>query len=163
MNLVAQKIQFDENLSEDFLSEQVSSCKIRTSEKILSNMSWKSLSQKKNLNRLDFNLWEVQGKLTTAEAQSEASPWKRLIEIKESTKNNRKMSSFSKACESPYKSDKSGRSSSLKSEISSLLKVVGSIRKRDMIKKKESKFKPKTSPMIPQEITMREIAPAKEY
>ncbi|CAI2358832.1 unnamed protein product [Moneuplotes crassus] len=163
MNLITQKIQFDENLSEDFLSEEVSSCKIRTSEKILANMSRKSLSHKKYMNQLDFSFCAIQDKSTTTGAQSEASPLNRLIEIKESSKKARKMSSFNKACESPDKSDKSQHSSSLKSEISILLKVVGSIRKRDMMQNKESKFKPKTSPMIAQEITMRGIAPAKEY
>ncbi|CAI2369085.1 unnamed protein product [Moneuplotes crassus] len=119
------KIEFDENLSEDLLNEEVSSCSIRRSEKILLNMSKNSLSSKKKRN----NSLEKSSTILKFPDCDGGSPSLelKLNEIGDSNNCKTKSQPISKV-----KEKKSNFS--LKQEISALLKYAARIREKKMLK-----------------------------
>ncbi|CAI2364374.1 unnamed protein product [Moneuplotes crassus] len=153
-------IQLDENLSDEFLSEDVSSLKIRGSDKILANMDRKSLSNKKR-GLLNFTICVEPLDNVKVEGYSGASLARSMNEGINIPERNIRPSSSNKArVRTAYGDNKS--TVSLKSEISSLLKVVGKIRKRtgsQKGKKANDKFVLKEVPSTSENITMRDVAP----
>ncbi|CAI2366009.1 unnamed protein product [Moneuplotes crassus] len=159
------KITCDENISDEFLSEEVSSCRVPTSKKILENMSFKSMSMRKQtgMKKLSFNPRDasycVQNNDLThglKENSNKQSYWSE--EIKYGNINKPHILSSSAKTGKPR--------NSLKKEISSLLKVAAEIRSN---KKSKSAFSKQKFPEPPQkrreppicnDLTMRDVKPS---
>ncbi|CAI2368457.1 unnamed protein product [Moneuplotes crassus] len=127
-----QKIQFDENLSDDLLNEKVTTCCIRSSAKILINMSQNSLTNKKirkNSYMNDNALVHFQ----EGEKELEEPPRLGLNKQKlVSSENERRVKNA--VFQASYKKS----STSLKQEISNLLKYAAQIRNKKMLKSCDS-------------------------
>ncbi|CAI2375216.1 unnamed protein product [Moneuplotes crassus] len=120
----ANTIQYDENLSEELLSEDVSPCKIRSSKKILVNMGFNSLSNRKKFGylrtevaSLDFNS-QKDFNFKRIPIPKPIKPWKSPF-YKQRGVN-----------ESLDKEKDSKQPGLLKREISSLLKQVSEIKQK---------------------------------
>ena len=156
MNITS-RIYCEENLSEDFLSEEVSSRSIRSSDKIFENMEAKSLSKKRSpfYQKLCFSLADAAGDST--DDASTPSPISSKNQRKYTYPGDRPLSTFSNTL-SPNMTEVNPRPS-LRDDISSLLKVAAGMRHR-----KESTNTRKVmeqgeleKPHQPYNITMRDI------
>ncbi|CAI2362615.1 unnamed protein product [Moneuplotes crassus] len=131
----------DENLSDELLSEDVVSCEVRGSEKILHNMGRKSLSNKKPSSGVELDL-ESQKSLNNISKDKICSQGRSIFRQKKS-----------KSCDQVEEHHKSLRGNtphseydyvqpgtSLKSEISNLLRYSAQLRKKSENASRYTKF-----------------------
>ncbi|CAI2363936.1 unnamed protein product [Moneuplotes crassus] len=159
------KISFDENISDEFLSEDVSSCKIPSSAKILENMSYKSMSTRKQTEeKFKFNPVETYSYLhlhkNLPQKLKDKKP--RLNSYCEEIKSEA-MSRPQDLCKS---TEKQKQRHSLKQEISNLLKIAAEIRSNEKSKGKfteqeyDEPLRKRREAPSQDNITMRDIPPS---
>ncbi|CAI2370228.1 unnamed protein product [Moneuplotes crassus] len=129
---VVNKTQYDENLSDELLSEEVSSGSIRHSEKILINMSENSLSNKKRkknsfMSESSLNLLHEEEEFKKSDNLDSQKPKISSLNNQKRARNNSSQINYLKP------------NSSLKQEISHLLKHAALIRIRKMSENCEHK------------------------
>lgn len=159
------KIEFDENLTDEVLSEEVSLWKVRSSEKILKNMEFKSLSNKKQASAQRFSFSPKVTSLYKTESPNLLSPFDTRKQRHGSYCDSRKMSELNKEGEESVDNDEIKSKGSLKDDISSLLKVAAGIRKRmedaDIKIEKEGDFTKAWEKSNEESyITMRDVKPS---
>ncbi|CAI2369699.1 unnamed protein product [Moneuplotes crassus] len=121
-------VEFDENLSDDFIDEEVSSWSIRKSDKILVNMSENSLSSKKK-RKNSFIRGFKHLHFPESDKEHEEPPRLELKMHKIHSLNYQKKDNKDVGKDKEKKSN-----ASLKQEISSLLKYAAKLRSKEMMK-----------------------------
>ncbi|CAI2373489.1 unnamed protein product [Moneuplotes crassus] len=160
------KIICAENLPDEFLSEDVSSCEVPSSEKILLNMNQKSLSNKKKVHMKMFNFdpLETQPNLknrSTFSSSKKPSKFKTKPDCQE-----RHFGTVCKNFDSTSNLPENKPKKSLKQEIRELLKVAAKIRNSKNLKNTsnyEEFIEPLETRRVQthiENVTMRDVRPS---